>query len=299
MLNSVFKKVSHIPSKLKRECLKIPVLQSLSKHSYHAAIQKYATSLPIIPPQDSAIVDSIKEKGVFVTSLEYLGIDSTHLMIDTAKKLLPQLKAIPSNRKSSIGWVMSKDMMQDRAIFLWGLEKKLLDIVENYIGLPAQYVGMHVRRQVANGRIEGVRQWHIDVEDYRRIKIIIYLNSVNEEEGPFEYLTKDLTSIASKKLKYSDGFVSDKLMEAVVPKSNWTSCTGSAGTVIFADTCSIFHRAKPPTKSDRFSVTFGYTSRNPIALYYPLKLSQAQWLAISDNLTERQKNCLFNKQGFF
>ena len=84
----------------------------------------------------------------------------------------------------------------------------------NFI-LPAKYVGMHLRRQVANGVMEDVRQWHIDVEDYRRIKIIVYLNDVDEEGGPFEYLSKDLSSIASMKLKYNNGFVSDRVMETV------------------------------------------------------------------------------------
>ncbi|MDJ0688208.1 MAG: hypothetical protein QNJ41_06850 [Xenococcaceae cyanobacterium MO_188.B32] len=294
----MLKKINRIPSKLKREALRIPAWQFLSKRSYQTAIKKYASRLPALASADSVLVDSIRQEGVFVTSLEDLGINSNSLMIDTAEKLLSELKSIPSNGDNSIGWLMSKDMMKEREIFLWGLEEKLLDIVENYLSLPVKYVGMHLRREIANGIMEDVRQWHIDIEDYRRIKIIVYLNDVDQEGGPFEYISKNLTSIASKKLKYNNGFVAERVMETVVSRSKWKSCTGVAGTVIFADTCNIFHRAKAPVQSDRFSLTFGYTSRQPIALYYPLKLSQDQWLAISDRLSERQKDCLLHKQSF-
>lgn len=295
----MFKKTQRIPNKIKREALRIPVLKSLSKRNYQTAVHQYASQVPVISSADSMLVNSIQEEGVFVTSLENLAINSNSLMIDNANKLVSELKAIPSNGNSSIGWFMSEDMMKEREIFLWGLEERLLDIIENYLSLPVKYVGMHLRKEIANGIAKDVRQWHIDIEDYRRIKIIIYLNDVDEEGGPFEYISKNLTSIAAKKLKYDHaGFVTDRIMEKVIPKSDWISCTGAAGTVILADTCNIFHRAKTPVRSDRFSLTFGYTSRRPIALYYPLKLSPTQWIAISDRLTERQKDCIVHKQNF-
>ena len=298
MLNSIFKKAQRIPNKLKRETLRVPALQLLSKRRYQTAIEKYSSRLPAISSEDSTLVDSLKQEGVAVTSLKKLNISSNSLMIYTAEKLLSELKAIPSNEENSVGWLISKDIMQEQEIFLWGLEEKLLNLIENYLGLPVKYVGMHLRREIANGITEDVRQWHIDIEDYRRIKIIVYLNDVDEEGGPFQYLSKNLTSKTSKELKYNNGFVVDQVMETVVPKSNWTSCTGVAGTVILADTCNIFHRAKAPIQSDRFSLTFGYTSRKPIALYYPLKLSQDQWLTITDQLTERQKDCLVHRPGY-
>ena len=82
MLNYMVKKTKHIPSKIKREALRIPVLQSLSKRNYQTAVNQYASRLPVISSADSALVDSIREEGVFVTSLEDLAINSTSLMID-------------------------------------------------------------------------------------------------------------------------------------------------------------------------------------------------------------------------
>ena len=43
-------------------------------------------------------------------------------------------------------------------------------------------------------------------------------------------------------------------MEQVVPQSKWKYCLGSAGTVVIADTASIFHRGKVPVVSDRLAV---------------------------------------------
>jgi len=53
--------------------------------------------------------------------------------------------------------------------------------------------------------------------------------------------------------------------EALIPKGSpfFTSHTGAAGTVIFADTARYYHRGKPPIRSDRAAVFFGYFARPP------------------------------------
>ena len=90
------------------------------------------------------------------------------------------------------------------------------------------------------------RLWHLDREDRRMLKIIIYLNDVSEEGGPFQYIPKSLTSTISsdRLIVLYYGYIDDKTMEQVVPQSKWKSCLGSAGTVVIADTASNFHRGK-------------------------------------------------------
>ena len=115
----------------------------------------------------------------------------------------------------------------------WGLEERLLHIAENYIGLPVTYWGSDFRRQIANGKLLGPRQWHLDAEDHRMLKIIIYLNDVNLHAGPFEYIPKHSTSFLAQRLNYSSGFISDEVLKTVVPISDCKTCLGNFGTVIF------------------------------------------------------------------
>ena len=130
-------------------------------------------------------------------------------------------------------------------------------------------------------------------------KIIIYLNDVSEYGGPFQYIPKSLTSSTSRSLKYNNygAYVEDKCMEEIVPQSEWKSCSGAAGTVIFADTASIFHRGKVPVVSDRLSIFFDYTSSIPKHPYAcNSSFSVDELLILAKMLDKRQKECIFWNQ---
>ena len=74
----------------------------------------------------------------------------------------------------------------------WGLSDHLLDLAECHIGLPVRYLGMEVKRELvqsAAGRNhEVVRRWHLDHEDRRILKVIVYLSDVDAGAGPFGYI---------------------------------------------------------------------------------------------------------------
>ena len=52
------------------------------------------------------------------------------------------------------------------------------------MGLPVRYFGVAMKREIANGVIEGPRSFHIDPEDENVLKIIVYLNDVDAGTGP-------------------------------------------------------------------------------------------------------------------
>jgi hypothetical protein len=290
--------IKRILNKLKRIFLQIPLVQRISELTYQKEIEKYVNHLPKIFPQDLILLDSLHQEGAFVTSLQTLKIPSTSLLFHGITKLLPELKAFSSNGKNVISLPFWK-LMKYPEIFLWGLEERLLNIIENYIGLPIIYHGANFRREIANGKTIGVRQWHTDVEDYRMVRIILYLNDVNLNGGPFEYIPKYSTSLLCQILQYSSGFVSDKVIKSLIPTSSWKPCTGSSGTVIFSDTRNVFHRAKPPVAADRFSITFSYTSRQPIRMFNKIALPRTELLRISSRLSKRQSKCILGYNSLF
>jgi hypothetical protein len=184
--------------------------------------------------------------------------------------------------------------MKYPSLFLWGMEERLLNIVENYLGLPVAYHGLYIRRDLANGVQRKTRLWHIDKEDRRMVKIIIYLEDVNPDNGPFQYISKSVTPTILRALKQNCGRIKDKDMERVVPPSQWKSCVGSAGTVIMIDSASIFHRGKVPVVSDRLSIFFDYTSRKPKHPYYcKSSFSFNDLITLTKHLSEHKKKCIF------
>ena len=281
VLNKIVRDFSQI------ECFQVPAEQA-----YQESLKKYASHLPKISATDSAIVNTLKEERVFVTSLADLAIPSTSEILHASQQLLPKLLATPlKNRSEYVVHATSNELIKYPSLFLWGLEDRLLNIIENYLGLPVAYHGLYMRRDLANGLQRRQRLWHLDKEDWRMLKIIIYLKDVNHDDGPFQYIPRSLTPTIFRALNYNYGSVKDKVMERVVPQSQWKSCVGPAGTVILADTASIFHRGKVPIASDRLTIFFDYTSKKPKHPYYCKSFfSVNELIQLTSHLSQHQKD---------
>jgi hypothetical protein len=285
-------------NKVIKKLTQIPFVQAQSELLYQTAVNKHLVNLPVISTSDRALVETIKRDGVVITSLEALGIPSNPRFFQVAQKLMSEIpKSISGQKNEFVVHATPQQMMEHPEIFLWGLEQRLLNIVENYLGLPVAYQGVFYRRDIANEVAIKSRLWHIDMEDRKVLKIIVYLNDVNDDTGPFQYIPHSLTSTAVRSLKYRSGYIRDETMQQAISPGNWKSCTGLSGTVIFAATSSIFHRGKIPVANDRFAVFFDYTSRQPKQLLYStLSLNKENLVSLVNNLSEPQKNCVFWQQ---
>jgi hypothetical protein len=297
-------KIRNIPYKLRRELYKVPQLNAIKEQAHQKAIDYHAPFLPLLDYQGKLAVDTLRSQGSCITSLAELNLSATEQMVSRAFSMADKLKTayrpdkanLEQAKKSEIS--PDKDNLREFPEFLWwGLESKLLDIIENYIQVPILYQGYAVRRSIADGKYSGVRRWHIDWEDRCVIKVIIYLNDVAAGDGPYEYIERDTTLKAIEALNYYNlGYLSDAEMKEAVAPINWTTCLGEQGTVIISDTSSVFHRAQPPTNNDRYSITFCYTSANPLVIWPNPPVSRQEWEKIDSQLNHRQRNCLTNRK---
>jgi hypothetical protein len=283
-----------VANRLKREVLRIPPLRQMRDRAYHVELEQHASLLPRLTEEDALLVDAIRHEGAGAIDLESLGIPGTARLLEIGQSLIPALASYPLNSGSTVSMPLEQ-LIAHPEIYRFGLEERLLDIVESYIGLPPMYLGADFKRERADSRAIDVRQWHLDVEDRRMLKLILYLNDVSITGGPFEYVPKDATHLAAVALRYHSGFVSDDAMDAVVPRSNWRACTGQVGFAVLGDTCGIFHRATPPISQDRFSITFSYSSRHPVTTYETVAFTEEQMRPILDALSERQRSCVCPK----
>ena len=292
-------KVRNIPLKLRREINRIPPFQTLRNQAYQKALDSHFQFLPQLDSQGQSILAMLRQQGTCVIPIEDLELSSTTKMMNTASALAENLKFHSlehyPNNDCEVG-SSGEDLNEFPEILLWALESKLLDIVENYIGLPIMYQSFAMRKSVADGQYSGVRCWHMDWEDRRIIKVIIYLNDVIADGGPYQYISRTITDEAVKKLNYYNlGYVSDEKMAKAIPKSNWNTCLGKKGTVVISDPSAVFHRAQPPTQDERFSITFCYTSATPHVIWRSRKMSPQQWEFINKSINQRQKDCLPKK----
>jgi hypothetical protein len=269
----------------------IPLIRYQGELAYQEAVKKHIINLPHLSKSDLELVARMKEEGVVITSLEELAIPSTYQLLDAIKNIMPKLqKNVPSHEKEFVFHASSQQIMEYPEIFLWGLEQRLLNIVENYFGFPVAYHGVYFRRDITNELEKGSRLWHIDKDARRVMKIIIYLNDIDENQGPFQYISQSLTSHIADSLKYVCGYILDKTMQEVISSENYKSCLGSMGTVVFAATDSIFHRGKIPVTSDRFTLFFDYTPRSKKHSFYnSTSLPYEDLTLLAENFSESQK----------
>jgi hypothetical protein len=225
---------------------------------------------------------------VHIEPVESLGLAETAPMLSALETLVAEMRALQPNGDNAPRLPL-KRLMQFPEVYLWGVNERLLNLVENYIGLPIRYHGVDLRREVADGKPNDVRQWHIDAEDHRMFKVILYLNDVEEGGGPFEYVPREQTLQAAKALHYGSGFVADDALARVLPRVEWKQAIAKAFSAVFADTCRVFHRAQAPTKRDRYSITYSWTSTTPVKAYPSMPIPPETYRFVSGRINERQR----------
>lgn len=288
MAMDVFNKAAN---KLKRELFELPAIRMYRGYRYLEALESHALRLPSLAPADLPIAEALRRNGVYIGPAESLELPGTSKMLAACGTLAGELRAQPTNGLNAPRLPLNR-LMDFPEIYMWGLNERLLDLIENYVGLPIRYHGADLRREIADGKLNDVRQWHIDAEDRRMFKIIIYLNDVEDGGGPFEYLPRGKTIGVAKRLHYTSGFVTDDAMGRVIPRSEWVTCLGTAHSAILADTCKVFHRAQPPRAHERYSVTFSWTSTTMVKTYPSTPLTDEAYAYIVSNTSDRQRACL-------
>jgi hypothetical protein len=102
------------------------------------------------------------------------------------------------------------------------------------------------------------RLWH---RDLRIAKIIVYLNDVDRGEVPMNTSTGESWPLGDS--GRNTGRIDDDLMNQLAPASVQHACSGPRSTVVFTDTCSVFHGGSIAHSEDRLALFFCYNSKSP------------------------------------
>lgn len=284
--------LSRITNRVKRQILtQFPPVRWAADGMHEQRRRNWAPYLPVLDPAQAALVSTLNRDAIRVGPLEDLGVPGTPGLQRALDAVTGPLAARPARGASTVRPSLD-ELLADLSLWQWGLQDRLLDVIENYLGVPARYYGADVRREVGNSQVEGVRQWHRDAEDRRTVKILVWLNDVDEQGGPYAYLPLAESLQAVDRLRYVSGFVDDGRLGHSVPAGTARSVTGPKWTALVADNCRLLHRATPPVARDRYSVTFTWSSRTPIKTETAPDYSPAHLHRIRTGLSERQLACL-------
>ncbi|MEL6062684.1 MULTISPECIES: hypothetical protein [unclassified Methylobacterium] len=222
---------------------------------------------------DQRIVTALREAGVYQTRLEDLDLVGSEQMLSQARDVRRDIEmrvaAGPAHLDDPYLIQANKIELKDRPdIYLFGLNERLLRIVENYLGLPVAFGGFNFFYTLADGCERGARVWHLDGEDESIVKIAIYLNDVGEDGGPFEMIRSRLFKGARPYTRPARHEKLERIIGRNISADEIVTCTGPTGSVIFCDTARYYHRGKPATGQNRTAIFFNYYPRPPRRPYF-------------------------------
>jgi hypothetical protein len=253
------------------------VADRLLNLEYIQAYRKVA--IPELSAVGQRVVDDLSANGVaFATLDELFGPDTLGKLVDVFNDLHEKFKAQDSGKKKG------------KAVYITTIYKAHTflpnDFISDYLGseqyaaLAARYMGM-IPRFIGNSfwhtypgpteeRMHS-QLWHRDYNDRRLVKVFLYLNDVEEINGPFEYFSGthgrgplgrifNRTGQDGIRVYPDDKEIQEFLkpiplvrLHEVEPSKRhgrsapWSGkpsrvlCTGPAGSLIFADTFGL-HR---------------------------------------------------------
>lgn len=296
----LLRRIRCFPAEIASHLINVPPLARLLSSLYRRELEKHRASLPKLSDMETQIVAGLRRDGVFITSLQALALSGTDQMLSSAIELMDRYASRSAQgefRHRYTILVGGDELMPHPSILWWGLDQSLLRIAEAYLGLPVAYDGFHFYYTVADGRQVAARRWHRDFEDRRMVKATVYLHDVDENGGPYEILHRDFPG--SQVLSgFSYPILTQEELEqrlgGAIADRDVTSCTGPAGTVIFSDPATRYHRGKPAVSCDRAAIFYNYFSRRPLRPFLCERsgLSRAQLASLAVGLSPEQRACL-------
>jgi hypothetical protein len=269
--------------------------QSLNAESQ----QKLAEHQPVLDPEQAKVMNGLEGEGYSIIPMSEFFPEADgqqwskltaerdrfieRVTEERAARLAKEEKKAKKGKKRTKGLgkgdyimrLLGKDqppLGEDDPWLRLGISDRVLDVVNSYFGLWSKltYVDLWYTPPAQPGvtRVSSQR-WHRDYNDAHLVKIFVYLDDVDEETGPLDYVPASTPGG-----EYSDQWpwrpVSNDLyppqdeFEERIPKSAQISLTGPAGSMAFCNT-SGFHRGGFVT-GDKPRVMAVYNYSSPASL---------------------------------
>ncbi|WP_336966289.1 hypothetical protein [Sphingobium aquiterrae] len=241
----------------------------------------------------ASIPPALETNALAITHVDALAVDGTADMMGSVTSLMLEAEQNAPHAREDIVLPARADTRY-ASIYRWGLDPRLLALAQAYLQCPVAYDGCELVYTPAIAGEGGARTWHRDREDWRVLKLIVYLNDVDDGGAPFQILNGGLFGddqsgqTAFPLMKEADVV---RALGCPIGKEHVTTCCGSAGTVVLVDGVRYFHRRKPPGHQPRYAAMFSYFSRQPRNPFYCNRshLGGAQIRAMTADLSDDQQ----------
>jgi len=116
----------------------------------------------------------------------------------------------------------------------------------------------------ANGPFRESQLYHLDLHDTPLVYVLVLVEDVTEESGPWTFLSASTSARAKAALRYQrrgcDYRITDEQMYSVIDPKEAISFTGKKGSVLFIDSSDCFHYGSRRAVRPRFQLMYGLTT---------------------------------------
>lgn len=171
------------------------------------------------------------------------------------------------NLKDSLYRANMTDLLNLSSFQDLSLDQTILKIAQNYLHAPPIHVQTNcwwvspIKNQSSQELSENAQLFHRDKEYLRFLKVFIYLNDVNELNGPHTYVPQSHLSTLNyfgEMNKIVNRFSDNEIINSGLYNKQ-KAFTGKKGTVIFEDTYG-FHKGSPVIKGHRLMLQLEYAN---------------------------------------
>ncbi len=223
--------------------------------------------MPNLNAVQQRIIKDLCEKGIAIAHITDLFDDAVlaALMSDFTKMKSEQKQRQEPTKRFLTSFIKLPAVINTEDNFIkFILDPKIVDIAHSYLGMQSKFYcyTLNTTTPVKEGeRPQQSQRWHRDPQDKKICKLFLYLSDVDENSGPFMYLTHSAYG-----MKYGNLFAQQPpigyyppngAVEKNINPKDIHVCTGTKGTIIFADTAGL-HKGGYATQKDRTMVTAGF-----------------------------------------
>jgi|TARA_B110000977_G_scaffold116911_1_gene151061 hypothetical protein len=248
------------------------------KHPFSSVTNSLKKSITLSENESKeTVAKQLNEKGFYVLE--------NRLSEDVCEKIKTELEKVPyeirgfkkdltginenniSKYKSNVLWVKDiNSVLKIPEIQNIAFDDRLLNIVGEFLGsIPILTItSSWWSKNHSNHRSNlsgNAQMYHQDLDYIKFLKVFIYLNDIEEENGPHKYVQG---SAKTTEDKLGDRYkMNTRLDESTVKnlfgEDNIVTFTGKKGTIIIEDTLGL-HRGTPVIKGSRLLVQLQYTN---------------------------------------
>jgi hypothetical protein len=187
---------------------------------------------------------------------------------------------------------------RNHPLMKFALDPSMLKLVGDYVGMLPVLENILLWYSPNDQTEEASSQnYHLDGQDVRTVQILMALEDIDEDSGPFVFVEAQASERVARETGYQKaGYarrMQDETLESRIDRREIHKCLGVAGTTYLCDSDRCFHYGSREAKKPRAILAFQYYT--PIAFSIPWRFWEALPLAkvaANGNFTELEKTVL-------